>query len=107
MTVGIGSGSGRGSAALPTGEVLEAFGVSAEEGLGEAEVRDRLEEFGRNVLAKGSGEGVLKLLWRQVNDPLLYVLLASAVLAFALGDVVDAGVVLAVVVLNALIGFAQ
>ena len=107
MTVGIRTSAGREQAALPAGEVLEALGVSAEEGLGEAEVRERLEEFGRNVLAKGSGEGVLKLLWRQVHDPLIYVLLASAILAFALGDVVDAGVVLAVVVLNALIGFAQ
>jgi magnesium-transporting ATPase (P-type) len=107
VTVGIRISAGREPAALPAGEVLEALEVSAEEGLGEVEVRERLGEFGRNVLAKGSGEGVLKLLWRQVNDPLIYVLLASAVLALALGDVVDAGVVLAVVVLNALIGFAQ
>jgi magnesium-transporting ATPase (P-type) len=104
---GIRTLAGREPAALPVGDTLEALEVSAEEGLGEAEVSRRLEEFGRNVLEKGSGEGVLKLLWRQVNDPLIYVLLASAVLALALGDVVDAGVVLTVVVLNALIGFVQ
>jgi magnesium-transporting ATPase (P-type) len=42
-----------------------------------------------------------------VNDPLIWVLLASAALAFLLGETVDAFVVLAVVALNTIIGFAQ
>jgi len=95
------------AASLPTREVLDALQTSEQEGLSSAEAELRLEEFGPNVLQKSSGDGVLKLLWRQINDPLIYVLLASAALAVALGALVDGLVVLGVVVINTLIGFAQ
>jgi magnesium-transporting ATPase (P-type) len=88
-------------------EVLRALGSAAQEGLGSGEAKRRLQEVGPNVLDRASGEGVWKILWRQVNDPLIWVLLASSVLALLLGETVDAFVVLAVVVLNTIIGFAQ
>lgn len=88
-------------------EVLRALESSAREGLGSEEAKRRLEEFGPNVLDRAPGEGVWKILWRQVNTPLIWVLLASSVLALILGETVDAFVVLAVVVLNTIIGFVQ
>ena len=88
-------------------EVLRALGTSAEEGLGAEEAKRRLEEAGPNVLDRASGEGVWKILWRQVNTPLIWVLIASSVLAFFLGETTDAFVVLAVVVLNTVVGFVQ
>lgn len=88
-------------------EVSETLEVSPEEGLSSEEAESRLREVGENVLQQGSREGVLKLLWRQIDDPLIYVLLAAAALALALGETVDATVVLAVVVVNTLIGFIQ
>ena len=48
MTVGIRTSAGREPAALPAGEVLEALGVSAEEGLGEAET-ERVRAAGGTV----------------------------------------------------------
>jgi len=94
-------------ASRTAGEVLGELGVSVREGLSEEEARRRLEEFGPNVLERRSQEGIFGLLWRQVNDPLIWVLLASAALAIVLGEVTDALVVLGVVVLNAVIGFVQ
>ena len=88
-------------------EVVRDLGTSVEVGLEGAEVERRLSEFGPNVLDRVSGEGVWTILWRQVNTPLIWVLLASAALAFVLGETVDALVVLAVVVLNTVIGFVQ
>jgi len=92
--------------ALPPEAVLEAVGSSSD-GLSENEARTRLERHGANVLQRVSGESPLKLLWRQVNSPLIWVLLASATLAISLGKVTDGLIVLAVVVLNTLIGFVQ
>jgi hypothetical protein len=46
-----------------------------------AEAKRRLEEVGPNVLDRASGEGAWGILWRQVNDPLIWVLLASAAVA--------------------------
>jgi magnesium-transporting ATPase (P-type) len=94
-------------ASRPAEKVLRDLGTSAEEGLGRAEAKRRLEEVEPNVLDRASGEGVWKILWRQVNTPLIWVLLASYVLAFLLGEAVDAFVVLAVVVLASVIGFVQ
>jgi magnesium-transporting ATPase (P-type) len=80
---------------------------SNESGLTAQEARRRLETYGPNVLARQSGDGPLQLLWRQINSPLIWVLLGSAVVAIALGKVTDGAVVLAVVVVNTIIGFAQ
>ena len=88
-------------------ESLEELGVSAERGLDAAEAEKRLEEAGPNVLARDSRGGIPRILWRQINDPLMYVLLSSGTLAVLLGKGADSIVVFAVVVLNAVIGFVQ
>jgi magnesium-transporting ATPase (P-type) len=92
--------------ALPPEVALTAI-QSSPEGLSDTEARARLERHGPNVLQRVAGEGPLTLLWRQVNNPLIWVLLASAGLAVVLGKVADGLIVLAVVVLNTLIGFVQ
>lgn len=76
-------------------------------GLTCAEARSRLERDGPNALPPVRGERPLRIAWRQLENPLIYVLLASAALAIALGRPVDGSVVLGVVVANALIGFVQ
>jgi Ca2+-transporting ATPase len=81
--------------------------VSTDQGLTEPEAKKRLGEYGPNVLQKASGDGPLQLLWRQINSPLIWVLIASGFLAIALGKGTDGLVVLAVVVLNTIIGFVQ
>ncbi len=80
---------------------------SAQTGLSDAEARGRLERFGPNVLQRARGDGPLRILVRQVRDPLIYVLIAAAALAVATGKVVDGAVVFGVVVVNTFIGFVQ
>ena len=63
--------------------------------------------FGPNRLPEASGPSAARLLLDQVRTPLMWALLAAGGLALALGEIEDGLVVLAVVVLNALIGFAQ
>ena len=91
---------------LASETVLEEL-ATHENGLSTEEAEQRYEEVGPNVLEKSSGDGILQILWRQINDPLIYVLLASGALAMVLGKVVDGSVVLGVVVINTLIGFVQ
>jgi Ca2+-transporting ATPase len=87
-------------------QVLEALESSAA-GLSSAEAGSRLQAVGPNVLKRAKGDGPLRILLRQINDPLIYVLLASVALAIIMGKVVDGLVVLGVVVLNTIIGFVQ
>ena len=93
----------------PSETVLAQLSTDAA-GLTQAEADSRLQQYGRNVLAKKKAEGPLVLLWRQINNPLIWVLIASAAVAM-LADPVDGIknglVILAVVVLNAIIGFVQ
>ncbi|WP_434347384.1 cation-translocating P-type ATPase [Myxococcus virescens] len=92
--------------ALSPDQVLTSLGSTAE-GLTDEEARERLSRHGPNVLERAQRDGPLKLLWRQVNSPFIWVLIASAVLAVIMGKVTDGLVVAAVVVLNTLIGFVQ
>src|SRR5690349_8492002 len=88
--------------ALPPESVLSRVESTAA-GLTHEQARERLARHGPNVLKRERGDGVLTLLWRQVNSPLIWVLIASAVLAVLLGKVTDGLVVAAVVVLNTLV----
>lgn len=87
-------------------EVLRAT-ESQPSGLSEEESRQRLAAHGPNVIERQAMDGPLTLLWRQINNPLIWVLLGSAFLAMALGKTNDGAVVLAVVVINTAIGFYQ
>ncbi len=69
--------------------------------------QERLTRFGPNRLPTGPRRGILARILDQFRDLLIYVLLATAVVSLALGEFVDAAVILAVVVINAIIGFVQ
>ncbi len=76
-------------------------------GLTSAQAQQRLQKYGPNVLDRVGGDGPLRILWRQIDNPLIWVLLASSAVAIALGKTTDGLVVLAVVALNSFIGFVQ
>jgi magnesium-transporting ATPase (P-type) len=80
---------------------------SSQNGLASSEVKKRLLEFGANQIKRKSKDGPVKLLWRQVNNPLIWVLIGSSTLAVLIGKITDGLVVLAVVILNTIIGFLQ
>lgn len=80
---------------------------SSPAGLTVAEAARRLREYGPNVIHRARPESPLAILLRQINNPLILVLIGSGVLALAMGKPTDGAVVLGVVVINALIGFIQ
>ncbi len=96
----------------PTWHALEATAAlaalgSRPAGLDEVEVEARRREHGPNLIPAARPDGPLKLLLRQLNSPLLFVLLGSGALALLMGKLTDGAVVLGVVALNALVGFIQ
>ena len=76
-------------------------------GLTSEEAALRLARHGANSLPEEERESWWRVFLRQFTSPLIYVLLAAAVLAFALGKHEDAGVILVVVIVNSLIGAFQ
>ena len=76
-------------------------------GLSEEEAKRRLAEHGPNQLEQAERESALLRLLRQFHDVLIYILIVAAGLTAYLGEWVDTAVILAVVIINAVIGFVQ
>lgn len=92
--------------ALAPSEVEDRL-ASPPTGLHEAEAAARLERFGENRLPEPRPPSALWRFLRQFQDVLIYVLLASAALALALGHLLDSAVILGVVLINAVVGFLR
>ncbi len=69
---------------------------ASREGLTPGEVARRLAAFGPNELAAQEAVRPWRILLRQVQSPLIYILIAAAVVTIFLGDLVDTAVMLAV-----------
>jgi cation-transporting ATPase F len=93
--------------ALVAHEVVLLLETDVERGLTNEEAADRLRRFGPNLLPETRRGGPFRRFARQLHNPLIYVLLAAAAVTLVLGEVVDAGVILGVVLVNAVVGFVQ
>ncbi|MFZ5994136.1 MAG: cation-translocating P-type ATPase [Thermodesulfobacteriota bacterium] len=87
-------------------EIFQRVGTS-DNGLTEVEAKQRLEKYGLNKLAEEEEISKLKVLLHQFTSPLIYILLIAGVVTILLGEYIDSGVIFAVVILNAIIGFIQ
>lgn len=93
--------------ALSTGDVLERLGTDRDRGLSEDEAHRRLADDGPNTLPADGGPGLAARIARQFHHPLIYVLLAAGAITAAIGHHVDSAVIIAVVLVNAVVGFIQ
>ena len=87
-------------------EALEALG-SRVSGLSESEAKALLAVHGPNILEAKRSTPAVVLFLKQFLNPLIYVLLGAAILSVVLGHYMDSGVILVVLILNAVIGFVQ
>ncbi|MFO7723382.1 MAG: HAD-IC family P-type ATPase [Bacteroidales bacterium] len=87
-------------------EVLEILNSSVD-GLPEKEAMKRLEQYGPNVLPTREAPGLFKVFLMQFLHPLIYILLAAAVASLAIGEYVDAGFIMLVILLNSSLGAYQ
>jgi Ca2+-transporting ATPase len=76
-------------------------------GLSEKEARKKLLEHGPNILAEKERISLVKLLLRQFTDVMVLVLLVSTVISAFMGDVTEAVTIIAIVIINAILGFVQ
>ena len=88
-------------------EVLRLLGSDRDTGLDLFEVKHRQEHFGPNALTPSKGTHPVMQFLLQFHQPLVYILLLAGAVTGFLGEWVDAGVILGVVLVNALIGYLQ
>jgi Ca2+-transporting ATPase len=87
-------------------EVLEHLKVR-ENGLTSTEAAERQVHYGHNQLTEASRPGFLKLLWEQFNNFIVMLLIVASFVSAFLGEWVDASAIMAIVVLNAVLGIIQ
>ena len=88
-------------------DVARRLGVIPDAGLSAGEAASRLQSGGANRLAGPTPRSPWWLFLSQFKSVLILVLIGAAVLAALIGNLRDAGVILAVVVINAIVGFYQ
>jgi Ca2+-transporting ATPase len=88
-------------------EVLERLDVRLDRGLTATQVQERLAEHGPNELIEAGLKSPLLILWEQLSEVMVVVLIVAAVISLLLGDYLDAAAIMVIVILNALLGFVQ
>jgi len=92
---------------LSAAETLHLLGSDATQGLSAAEAQARLGQYSPNLLQTARKSSPLKILLNQFSDFMILILVAAAILAGMSGDLADALVIIAILALNAMIGFTQ
>ena len=98
---------GPGPYAQPATDVVDAFGSNQASGLAEREAERRLRDAGPNVIPRAGRVSDLRIAARQFADPLVLLLVAATAVSAALGERLDALVIAAILVMNALLGLVQ
>jgi Ca2+-transporting ATPase len=93
--------------AVPAEEVLQRLETDAANGLSAQEVERRRAEHGTNELPREGGTPPWKILLSQFTEIMVIVLVVAAAISVLIGDSKDAIVIMAIVVLNAALGFFQ
>jgi Ca2+-transporting ATPase len=81
--------------------------ITSQQGLSDTEALQRLNQYGFNRLTPQRGKSPLRLLFEQVNQPLVYILLIASAITGFLHEWVDSSVIFGVVLVNTIIGFIQ
>ena len=86
--------------------ILKRFNTRIE-GLNKEEVQQRQKEHGLNKLEEKKPTPLIKLFFMQFVDILIGLLIIAAIASYAIGDVIDACVIMLAVLLNVIMGFIQ
>lgn len=87
-------------------DTLKDLGVDAN-GLTTEAVGKRQAEFGKNTMPQPNRKSLIAIFFHQFLNPLIYVLIAAAVISVATGDTKDAAFILAIILINAVLGTYQ
>lgn len=88
-------------------ELLEQFGVSPEQGLTDEDVQRRREASGWNELSEGEQVSPILLFLNQFKDFMMLVLMGATLISGILGEYLDAITIIAIIILNGVLGFIQ
>lgn len=92
---------------LSVEDILATLKSDAGRGLSRKDVQRLLQEFGPNELQEQEGRGAGKILWEQLTETMVLILVAAAIISGLLGKWLEASAILAIVILFVALGFIQ
>ncbi|MBZ0279815.1 MAG: cation-translocating P-type ATPase [Anaerolineae bacterium] len=92
---------------LETQVVLDQLAVNTQHGLDETSVETRLAQYGTNELIEKGLKSPWAILWEQITNPLVLLLLLAAAISLVLGKADSVIAIMAIVILNAILGLVQ
>ena len=93
--------------ALSADEALQKLESPEAKGLTSAEAARRLQEFGPNQLQEKARRTFLQMIFEQLRSFVIILLITAAILSAVLGEYIDAGAIIAIVLLNTILGVVQ
>ncbi|MGE5209252.1 MAG: cation-translocating P-type ATPase, partial [Alphaproteobacteria bacterium] len=88
-------------------EVVGLLTTDLTKGLSLGEVESRAKEYGPNELAEAPPQRWWWKVLNQLNEVVIWILVAATILSAIMGDWLEAGAIFAIIILNALLGFFQ
>lgn len=93
--------------ALDANDTLNQFAAPADQGLSTAEAAKRIGIYGPNQLTEAPPTTIWHMLWEQFNNFVVILLIVAAIISALLGDYIESAAIVAIVVLNAVLGIVQ
>ncbi|MBI4162167.1 MAG: calcium-transporting P-type ATPase, PMR1-type [Candidatus Aenigmarchaeota archaeon] len=87
-------------------ETLKQLKSSAD-GLSDLEASARIKEYGQNKLQEAKKKSKISLFLNQFRNFLVVILIIAGIVSFAVGEIIDAAAIFAIVILNSILGFVQ
>lgn len=88
-------------------DVLQEFQISLDAGLNTEQVSENQKKYGWNQLKEANKKTFLSKVADQFKDFLILILLAASVVSFSIGEKTDAMIIVAIVIINAMLGLYQ
>jgi len=89
------------------GEISGILHTDSDNGLGQEQIKQRQEQYGFNQLKEQKGTSAFTIFIEQFQDFIIWVLIGAALVSGFLKEWVDAVAIIAIVILNAILGFIQ
>jgi P-type Ca2+ transporter type 2C len=88
-------------------EIAKELNTNLQKGLTSQEAEKRLLEYGPNALKEKGGKNPLVLFFKQFTNFLVIILIIAAIVSFLLGERIDGAMIVAIICINAVVGFIQ
>lgn len=91
---------------LPLSEITQLLKTTPN-GIDEVTASERLNEHGKNQIEDTKKKSVFQMILSQLSDFMILILIAAAIISGIIGDVTDTIIILAIIIINAAVGFIQ